>query len=123
MPAESPAAFSLSCKSLSEASLRSLSIENGECGISSAARNAPFAARQSKQRQPKLMGAGVCCSLQSRIAPIDRIGILQCTKPYVHDAKPPDYRVFEIIAVAHWYCCILCLYMGRSSFDAYLGEV
>jgi hypothetical protein len=69
------------------------------------------------------MGADVCCSPQSRIAPIDRIGILQCTKPYVHDGKPPDYGVFEIIPVAHWYCCILCLYMGQSSFDAYLGEV
>jgi hypothetical protein len=50
-------------------------------------------ARQTEQRQPTQMGAGV--SLQSRIAPIDRLGILQCTEPYVHDTKPLDYRVFE----------------------------
>lgn len=51
-------------------------------------------------RQSKPMGAGVYCSLQSRIATIDRIVILQCTKPYVHDTKPLDYRVFEIIPAA-----------------------
>lgn len=41
-------------------------------------------------RQPKPMGAGVYCSPQSRIATVDRIDILQCTKPYVHDTKPLD---------------------------------
>lgn len=57
-------------------------------------------ARQSNQRQPNQIGAGAYCNPQSRIAPVDRLGILQCTKSYVHDTKPPDYRVFEIIPAA-----------------------
>jgi hypothetical protein len=51
-------------------------------------------------RQPNQMEQALLAAPQSRIAPVDRIGILQCTKPYVHNAKPLDYRVFEIIAAA-----------------------
>jgi hypothetical protein len=71
-------------------------------------------ARQSNQRQPNQMGAGASCSPQSRIAPVDRIGTLQCTKPYVHDTKPLDYRVSEIIAAAGlvmW--CFVLIYRAK----------
>src|SRR5580704_7506313 len=65
-------------------------------------------------RQPKPMEAGVHCSLQGRIAVVGYIGILQCTKPYVHDTKPQDYRVFEIIAAAGLVMsCFVLIYGAR----------
>jgi hypothetical protein len=71
-------------------------------------------ARQSKQRQPNQTGAGAYRSPQSRIAPVDRIDILQCTKPYVHDTKPPDYRVFEIIPAAGLVIsCFVLIYRAK----------
>src|SRR3984893_9899133 len=127
MPVESPAAFRLSCNSLSEGPLHSLSIEIGECGpigrhrlccascrqilmeitrgdfsrqlfrISSAARNAPFVLPRVNQNRWEQAVIAAC---KGRIAAVDCIGILQCTKPYVHDTKPQDCRVFEIIPAA-----------------------
>jgi hypothetical protein len=43
----------------------------------------------TKTASTKTNGTEAHCSPQSRIAPVDRISILQCTKPYVHDAKRP----------------------------------
>ena len=70
--------------------------------ISSAARNAPFTVsrvNQTSVNQTRWEQAFVAAR-KARIAPVDRATILQCTKPYVHDAKPLDCRVFEIIAAA-----------------------
>ena len=66
------------------------------------------------------MDAGVHCSLQGRIAAVDCIGILQCTKSYVHDTKPQDYRVFEIIAAAGLVMShFVLIYGSKTSFGAY----